>query len=197
MSLISALLLIAVGAVACFFGKRLYRVMLALIGFVIGFYATAELLGTQPDLAAIVGAVLAGLVVGAAFTLLYKFAYILFGLGLGLVLAEFIATALGLQDTPALILALVLAVVGAVVGWRLADFILRLSTALGGAVQVVAGVGALAAVLGLNLPLLDVTRHSAMTATSTAGIISVLAAGVLGAFGYAYQSQQDARRSAK
>jgi len=156
-SLISAFLLIAVGIVACFFGKRLYRVVLALIGFVIGFHAAAELLGSQPDRARIAG--------------------ILFGLGMGL--------------------ALVLAVAGAVLGWRLADFILRLSTAFGGALQVVAGAGALAAVLGLNLPLLDVTKHATVAATSTAGIVSLLAAGLPGAFGYAYQSQQDAQRAAK
>jgi hypothetical protein len=137
-SLISALLLIAVGIVACFFGKRLYRVVLALIGFVIGFHAAAELLGSQPDRARIAGAVLAG----AAFYLLYKFACILFGLGMGLVLAESIATAIGLQDTPALILALVLAVAGAELGWRLADFILRLSTASASAWGRCAGGGA-------------------------------------------------------
>jgi hypothetical protein len=36
-----------------------------------------------------------------------------------------------------------------------------------------------------------------VAATSTAGIVSLLAAGLPGAFGYAYQSQQDAQRAAK
>ena len=70
---------------------------------------------------------------------------------------------------------------------------IRLATAFGGASQVVSGLGATAAALGMSFPLADPSRSSsAGSASSAAGIVTLVLVIVLGVVGYIYQARRDA-----
>ena len=193
MSILSAFLLISIGLVACFRGKEYYRVVLALFGFLFGYYLTAGLLTSQTQFIQGAISVVVGLVLGGIFYTLYKFAYVLFGAFLGMFATALLARALSMSEIVSIVVALVLTLTGAALGYFLADLMIRISTAFGGAIQVVAGVGALAATIGLSLPLVDLAHASTTTVTTTAGIISVVLAGILGVIGFVVQSQTKAQ----
>lgn len=190
MGLLTGIILLVVGLIACFFGKRYYRLVLALVGFVVGYYAASGLLATQGDAIQIIGGIVAGLVIGFLFWTFYKMAYILFGIFLGLVVAALIGRAFNLDGTVFTILAVVLAIVGALLGTSIADLMIRLSTAFGGATQAIGGVAAIATALSISLPLADPT-HGGATTESTSGIITLVAVIVLGVVGFLFQTRND------
>ena len=193
MSVFSAFLLISIGLVACFRGKQYHRVVLAMFGFLLGYYVTAGLLTSQTQFIQGAVSVVVGIVLGGVFYTLYKFAYVLFGAFLGLFAAALLARALSMSEIVFVVVALLLTLTGGALGYFLADLMIRIATAFGGAIQVVAGVGALAATIGLSLPLVDLSHSSVTTATTTAGIISVVLAGILGVIGFVVQSQANAQ----
>jgi hypothetical protein len=195
MALFTGIILLVVGLIACFFGKRLYRIVLALSGFVVGYYAASAALVSQSDVVQIVGAVIAGLVVAFVFWSLYKFAYIIFGAFLGLALGAVIGNAFNLDGIVYLIVAVVLAVIGALIGSSLADTMIRLATAFGGASQAISGVAAIAAALSLSLPLVDPSHASTVVPDSTAAIVTLVLVIVLGVVGYVYQTRNEPVKS--
>lgn len=190
MTILSAVLLIGIGLVACFFGKKLYRVVLGLFGFVTGYYIASGLLLGQSDIVHLLGSIAVGVVLFIVFYALYKFAYILFGAFLGLAAGALLAHALDLTGVVYLIVAVVLAIIGGVLGNIFADPIIRLATAFGGAIQVIAGVGGLAAAIGLSLPLVDVSHASTAQTSTTALIVSLVLVGLLGVVGFVFQTRQ-------
>jgi hypothetical protein len=191
MSLVTGIILLVLGLITCFFGKRLYRIVLALSGFVVGYYAASAALVGQSDIVQIGGAVIAGLVVAVIFWSLYKFAYIIFGAFLGLALGAVIGNAINLDGTVYLILAVVLAVIGALIGNSLADLMIRLATAFGGASQAISGVAAIAAALGISLPLVDPSHTSTVVPDSTAAIVTLVLVVVLGIIGFVFQTNNN------
>jgi hypothetical protein len=195
MALFTGIILLVVGLIACFFGKRLYRIVLALSGFVVGYYAASAALVSQSDVVQIVGAVIAGLVVAFVFWSLYKFAYIIFGAFLGLALGAPIGNAFNLDGIVYLIVAVVLALIGALIGSSLADTMIRLATAFGGASQAISGVAAIAAALSISLPLVDPSHTSTVVPDSTAAIVTLVLVIVLGVVGYVYQTRNELVKS--
>lgn len=191
MALLTGIILLVIGLIVCFFGKRIYRIALALSGFVAGYYAVSAALVGQSDVVQIVGALIAGLVVAFVFWSLYKFAYVLFGMFLGLALGALIANALNLDGILYLVVVIVLAVIGALIGSSLADMMIRLATAFGGAGQAVSGLAAIAAALSLSLPLVDPSHSSTVVHDSTAAIVTLVLVVVLGIVGYVYQTQNE------
>jgi hypothetical protein len=190
MGILTGIIFVVVGAVSCFFGWRIYRIVLALSGFVLGYYAASGVLVGQSDLVQIGGAIVVGLIVAFIFWTFYKFAYVLFGAFLGLVVATLIESSFNLDGTIYLILAIVLAIVGALVGSRMADLIIRLSTAFSGSTQMIAGVAAIAAATNISLPLADPT-HGGSNTESTAGIVTLVLVIVIGVVGFLFQSRHD------
>ena len=188
MALLTGVILLVVGLLACFFGWRLYRLMLGLFGFVIGYYVVLGLLAEQAEIVQIGGAIVAGLVVGFIFWALYNFAYILFGVFLGIIVAGVIGNAFNLEGIILLVVVVILATIGGVLGAVLADVMIRLGTAFGGASQAVGGVAAIATALNIGLPLADPTHGGANT-ESTAGIITLVAVIILGVIGFIFQTQ--------
>lgn len=190
MGLLMGIILLVVGLIACFFGRRYYRLVLALVGFVVGYYAVSGLLSAQGDAVQVIGGIVAGVVVGFLFWSFYKMAYILFGIALGLTVAALIGRAFNLDGTVFTILTIVLAIVGGFLGTSIADLMIRLSTAFGGATQAIGGVAAIAAALNIALPLADPT-HGGATTDSTAGIITIVAVIVLGVIGFLFQTRSN------
>ena len=190
MGLLMGIILLVVGLIACFFGRRYYRLVLALVGFVVGYYAVSGLLTAQGDAVQVIGGIVAGVVVGFLFWSFYKMAYILFGIALGLTVAALIGRAFNLDGTVFTILTIVLAIIGGFLGTSIADLMIRLSTAFGGATQAIGGVAAIAAALNIALPLADPT-HGGATTDSTAGIITIVAVIVLGVIGFLFQTRSN------
>jgi hypothetical protein len=192
MSALAGIVLIVIGLIACFFGKQYYRIVLGLFGFVIGLYVTSGLLVGQAEWLQIVVSLVAGVLLGYGFYLAYRWAYVLFGGFLGLAIGGMIGNALNLADLLFLIVALILMVIGGLLGRVFADLIIRVATAFGGAINVIAGLGGLTAAIGLNLPLVDISHNTVAVATTTAGIISLVLVGLLGAVGFIFQSRNNA-----
>ncbi|MCC6611928.1 MAG: DUF4203 domain-containing protein [Anaerolineae bacterium] len=191
MALLTGIILLAIGLIACFYGKRLYRVVLALFGFIAGYYAAWAALVQQSDVVQVVGAIIVGLVVAFVFWSLYKAAHVLFGAFLGLALGTVIANAFNLDGVVYLVVVVVLAIIGALIGISLADMMIRLATAFGGASQAVSGLAAIAAALGISLPLVDPSHSSTVVHDTTAAIVTFVLVIVLGILGYVYQTQRD------
>lgn len=191
MSFLTGIILLVIGLIACFFGRRLYRLVLALSGFVAGYYLVSGLLVEQGDTVQIIGAIIGGLIVGFLFWSFYQFAYVLFGAFLGLVIAALVVAAFNLEGAAALILALVFLIIGALLGRALADTMIRLGTAFSGAAQAVGGIAAIAAAASISIPLADPTHGGANT-ESAAGIITLVVVIALGVVGFLYQSRHDA-----
>ena len=191
MSLLTGIILLVVGLIACFFGKRLYRIVLALSGFVVGYYGASAVLVGQTDTIQIVGAIVVGLIVALIFWLLYRFAYVLFGVFLGLALGTVIANAFNLDGLVYLIVVVVLALIGGLIGASLADMMIRLATAFGGASQAISGLAAIAAALGISLPLVDPSHTAVAAVDSTAAMVTLVLVIVLGIIGFIYQTRTD------
>jgi len=141
-ALLAYVVLIGLGLLNCFFGYRLFRILLGIWGFVAGTAAGLTMLGGAhlDPLVQIVGALLCGLVGAVLVSVLYLLGVFLFGAGFGLLVASLLQQ--HLHAPPAWPLTLLLAAVGGVAALVLQRPLITLFTAFGGAWVVVAGVAA-------------------------------------------------------
>ena len=131
------------GVLACFFGYRLFRVVLGVYGFVAGAMIATQMMGPSSSVwtlsvAALVGGVLGGALMVAA----YFIGVGLVGAGLALLAVHLGWTWIGGADPPtwALIIAAVLGALGAL---SVVRFVVILGTATAGAWTIIVGVLAL------------------------------------------------------
>jgi hypothetical protein len=137
----AAIALVIGGAVACFFGYRLFRVVLSIAGFILGGLMASSLLGPS-DTTWMIGAWLVGGLIGMA--LLYAGYYVgvaLTGAGLGALVAHLAFQATG--EPPPFLIVLVAAIVGAIGSMFLQKYFIVVGTAFGGAWTLILGVLAL------------------------------------------------------
>ena len=140
----AALLITAGGIIACIAGYRLFRIVLAIYGFVLGAVIASSIVGPTNTLG-MIGAALGGGLVGALTLVFAYFAGIaLVGGALGALLAHAAWTQFGSGDPPALLI-VGAAVAGAIAAMFLQRYVIILSTAFGGAWTIVVG---LMAILG-------------------------------------------------
>ena len=139
----AVLLLVVGGTVACFAGYRLFRVVLAIFGFVFGAWIASSMMGVTNT----VGMLVAALVGGLAGALILVFAYFvgvaLLGAGLGAGVAHAAWNQFGHVDPPALAV-IALAILGAFGAMSLQRYVIIVSTAFGGAWTLIVGVLAMA-----------------------------------------------------
>jgi hypothetical protein len=129
------------GAVSCFFGYRLFRVVLSFAGFVLGGLMASSLIGPS-DTTWLIGAWLAGGLIGMG--LLYAGYYVgvaLVGAGLGALLANLAFQASG--EPPPFLIVLLAAVAGAIGSMFLQKYFIVVGTAFGGSWTLILGVMAL------------------------------------------------------
>lgn len=154
-TLVIALASIAFGLLNCFFGYRIFRVLLGVYGFVLGALVGAVVAGSvsagQVWVLAI-GAIVGGIVGAALMVLLYFVGVFAVGAVAGMLLANAIGVAVGI-DVPTLVVIIVAGVVG-IVALILQRVALVLATAFSGAWTAVAGVAALLAGESVSLGLL-------------------------------------------
>jgi hypothetical protein len=135
----AAILLVIGGAVSCFAGYRLFRVVLAIYGFILGgSIASSTLAPTNAT-----GQLVAWLVGGFAGAILLMLAYFvgiaLIGAGLGALIAHVAWTSFATGDPPAA-LVIVLAIAGAIGAMVLQRYVIIVATAFGGAWTLLLGV---------------------------------------------------------
>jgi uncharacterized protein DUF4203 len=126
------------GALACFAGYRLFRLVLALYGFLLGAMLASSVMGITNT----TGMVLAALVGGVIGALIFVFAYFvgiaLVGAGLGALIAHVGWSTWSTGGPPALAV-IVLAILGAMAAMVLQRYVIVVSTAFGGAWTLLVG----------------------------------------------------------
>lgn len=146
----AAALLLLGGLVACFFGYRLFRVVLAIFGFILGALMASSFAGAM-DTAPMVAAVVVGGLIGSA--LLFAAYYVgvaLAGAGLGVVVGNLVFSAT--ERDPHVLMVVLAAVIGAVGAMILQRYFVIVSTAFGGAWAIVVGALALATERAVSVP---------------------------------------------
>ncbi|MGE4163282.1 MAG: DUF4203 domain-containing protein [Vicinamibacterales bacterium] len=132
-----AVLVLVGGLLACFAGHRLFRIVLALVGFIVGALLASSFFGgdeTTPMIVAglVGGLVGAGLLIGAYFV-----GVALVGAGIGAVVAN-IAFAAGGGD-PSLLAVAGCALAGALLAMYLQRYVIIVGTAFAGAWMIILG----------------------------------------------------------
>jgi hypothetical protein len=137
----AAVLLLVGGLVACFLGRRLFRVILGVYGFILGALVTTSVLAPTETiytlLAAVGGGIVGALVLIAAYFLGVAFA----GAALAALLVHLAWTYVGGEPHPLAVIAG--CVLGALAAMALQDAVIVLGTAFGGAWTLLVGALAL------------------------------------------------------
>jgi hypothetical protein len=134
----AALLVIAGGAMACLAGYRLFRVVLAVYGFVLGAVIASSIVGVTNTVGMIVAA-LGGGVIGALTLVFAYFAGIaLVGGALGALLTHALWSQLGSGEPPAFLI-VGASVAGAIAAMFLQRYVIIVGTAFGGAWTTIVG----------------------------------------------------------
>src|SRR5262245_26607558 len=128
----AAILLVLGGALACFAGYRLFRLVLAIYGFLFGAAFASSMMGATNTTGLIVAALVGGLVGALALVFAYFVGIALVGAGLGAAVAHVTWGMLRGNDPPLALLA-VLAVLGAIGAMILQRYVIIVATAFGGA----------------------------------------------------------------
>jgi len=137
----AAIVLVIGGLVACFFGYRLFRIVLAFSGFVIGALIASSPFGVSDTWPMLIAALVGGLIGAGVLLAAYFVGVALTGAALGAVAANLIFTATG-QD-PHFIVLVLLTVLGAAAAMYLQRYFIIVGTAFGGAWTLIVGTAAL------------------------------------------------------
>jgi hypothetical protein len=150
MDILIAIVAILIGLAVCFFGYRLFRILLPLAGLVVGYAFGAGLV--QPDQWLL--AILMGVVVAIVFAVLawmfWSLSVIIGGALLGFGLGWQIGILLFVPGVIPLIIAVVVAIAAAVLFAKLRKVGIMILTAANGASAAIYGLGLLLPFLGLN-----------------------------------------------
>ena len=134
----AAILLVLGGALACFAGHRLFRLVLAIYGFILGAMLASSLMGVTNTVGMIAAALVGG-VVGAVILVFAYFVGIgLVGAGFGALIANVGWGYVRSGDPPALTV-IVLAILGAIGAMLLQRYVIVVATAFGGAWTIIVG----------------------------------------------------------
>ena len=134
----AAIVLVLGGALSCFAGYRLFKVVLGIYGFILGAMLASSTMGANNT----TGMVVAALAGGIAGALILVFAYFvgiaLVGAGLGALVAHVGWGQVGSGDPPALAVIL-LSIAGALGAMLLQRYVIIVATAFGGAWTIIVG----------------------------------------------------------
>jgi hypothetical protein len=188
----AAVLLVLSGAVACFAGYRLFKIVLGIYGFILGALLASSMMGVSNT----TGMVVAALVGGIAGALLLVFAYFvgiaLVGAGLGALIAHVGWGWIRSGDPPA-VAVILLSIMGSIGAMVLQRYVIIVSTAFGGAWTVLVGGLALFGNRAAGRPTADVWILYPMTPAAASSFIPI-AWIILGLFGTVVQLGITGRR---
>jgi hypothetical protein len=156
---VTALFSIGFGLVDCFFGYRIFRLVLSIIGFIIGAAIGLALTAESAQLTQILVAVVGGLIGAVLMNALYFLGVVIAGALLGALAANLLLAALGVE--PNAIFLVIGAIIGGVVALVLNKLTIILSTAFSGAAGIIYGLSLLIPSLGGFDPLGALSRITA------------------------------------
>lgn len=137
----AAIVLLLGGLLACFAGYRVFRIVLAIYGFILGALLASSFMGAEQTLWMVVTWI-AGGVAGALILLVAYFAGVaLLGAGIGAAAAHMIFAAL--KSEPGVLVLIVFSVAGALAALALQRYVIIVATAFGGAQTALVGAAAL------------------------------------------------------
>ena len=138
----AALMLVAAGVVAAFFGYRLFRIVLAIFGFILGSFAASSLFGSGSAVTLMVAAIVGGLAGAGLLMAAYFLGVALVGAGLGAVTAHLVLAAAQGHE-PSVLMVIVFSIAGAVAATYLQRYFIIVGTGFGGAWTLLVGALAL------------------------------------------------------
>jgi hypothetical protein len=134
-------LLVIGGAVACFFGYRLFRIVLAIFGFALGAPLASSIFGASETAPMIIAAIVGGLIGAGVLFAAYFVGVAIMGASLGALVAN-LAFRVGETD-PHFLVIVFAAIVGAIAAIYLQRYVVIISTGFGGAWTLIVGTMAL------------------------------------------------------
>jgi Domain of unknown function (DUF4203) len=137
----AAIVLLLGGAVACFFGYRLFRIVLAIFGFIFGSLLASSIFGAGDTAPMVAAAIVGGLLGAGVLIAAYFVGVALVGAGLGVLIANLAFTAGDSQ--PHFLVIVFAAVAGAVGSVYLQRYFIIVGTSFGGAWTLIVGAMAL------------------------------------------------------
>ena len=137
----AAVVLLVGGTVACFFGYRLFRIVLAIFGFILGALAASSLFGASDTGPMLIAAIVGGLLGAAVLRAAYFVGVAVVGAGLGAAIANIGLSAA--DRDPGVFVVVLLAIAGAVGAVYLQRYFIIVGTAFGGAWMMLVGAMAL------------------------------------------------------
>lgn len=145
----AAIFLILGGALACFAGYRLFRIVLGIYGFILGAMLASSVMGTGSTLGMLAAAVIGGLIGSLVLVMAYFVGIALIGAGLGALIGSTIWGWVATGDPP-VILVIVVSIAGAIGAMLLQRYVIIVATAFGGAWTMIVGVTNLLAARGIT-----------------------------------------------
>lgn len=189
----AAIVLLLGGALACFAGYRLFRIVLGVYGFLIGAVIASSVVGISNTSGMLIAAILGGIVCAVVLVLAWFVGVALVGAGIGALIAHLVWSAIATGDPPALTV-IVAAAIGAVAAIFIQRYVIIVGTAFSGAWSIVLGLTNLFPARGLT-PGGNDTEVWILYPTSAPGRWAPVAWVVLGLLGTAVQlSTSSARR---
>lgn len=137
----AAIVLVVAGTVACFFGYRLFRLVLAIFGFIFGALLATSVFGTASTGPMIAAAAVGGLLGAAVLIAAYFVGVAIVGAGLGALIANLLFAA-GDRD-PHFLAVVFASIMGAVGAIYLQRYFIIVGTSFGGAWTLIVGALAL------------------------------------------------------
>lgn len=133
----AAALLVLGGLVACFFGYRLFKLVLAIFGFILGALAASSIWGSSDTTYMVIFAFVGGIIGSLLLLAAYFVGVALLGAGLGALAANLIWT--WIEGDPHPFAVVLFSVAGALLATWLQRYVMILGTAFGGAWTIIVG----------------------------------------------------------
>ncbi len=144
----ASIVLLLGGAIACFAGYRLFRIVLGIYGFILGAMLASSVMGASNSLGMVVAALVGGLVGSVVLMAAYFVGIGLVGAALGALIGQ-TAWTLFASGEPPIVAVLVVALAGAIAAMMLQRYVIIVGTAFGGAWTMVIGATNLMAARGV------------------------------------------------
>ena len=133
----AAAVLIAGGVLACFFGYRSFKVVLAVFGFIMGAVVANTMFGASNPVPMVIASVVGGAIGGGLLLAAYFVGVALIGAGVGALMAQLIWTQI--EGDPHPFVVVLFSVAGALLATWLQRYVIILGTAFGGAWTMLVG----------------------------------------------------------
>jgi hypothetical protein len=134
----AAILLVLGGALACFAGYRLFRIVLGIYGFVLGAMIASSTMAASNTMGMVIAALVGGVVGALILVFAYFIGIALVGAGLGALIAH-VAWGQAASGDPPAIVVILLSILGAIGAMVLQRYVIIVATAFGGAWTLIVG----------------------------------------------------------